>query len=269
MLPRNASPLAVVILVFTPGCMDWFERVVFFPDPVMVGTPAAVGLSYENAKFTASDGVRLHGWYIPGTRPETLLWFHGNAGNISHRLENLSLLHRYVGANVLLFDYRQYGRSEGKASEQGLYLDARGALEYLRSRPDVAPEQIVYFGRSLGSAVAIDLATAAPPRAMILETPFVSAREMARTIAPWPLVYVVPAASFDNLSKLSTVGTPLLFIHGTRDEIVPYVQGRSLFEAAPSPKAFYTIPDAHHNDTYLIGGEAYFRRIQEFLDELP
>jgi fermentation-respiration switch protein FrsA (DUF1100 family) len=206
----------------------------------------------------------LHGWYVPGTQPETLLWFHGNAGNISHRVENLRLLHDHVGTAIFLFDYRGYGHSGGQPSERGLYEDARAAVQYLVHRHGVSSKKLVYFGRSLGSAVAIDLASEIPPRALILETPFVSIRAMARNLFG-PLAVVAPR-SFDNLSKILRLKCPKLFIHGDSDSLVPYAQGRQLFEAAPPPKAFYTIRGAGHNDTYVVGGPTYFRRIRRFIE---
>jgi fermentation-respiration switch protein FrsA (DUF1100 family) len=249
------------------AAMGLIEQFVFFPDSVLVGTPASVGLTYEDVEFPASDGVRLHGWFVPGPRNETLLWFHGNAGNVSHRLDQLRLLHDLVGAGVFAVDYRQYGRSAGKASEQGLYADGEGALSYLRGRPDVDARRIVYFGQSLGSAVAIDLAARRSPSGLVLETPFLSLRAMAGTILPGPLSALLPQG-FDNLGKIERVGAAVLFIHGDRDEIVPYEQGRQLFAAAKPPKAFYTVRGAGHNDNYIVGGEAYFRRLREFIETL-
>jgi fermentation-respiration switch protein FrsA (DUF1100 family) len=246
--------------------MGLFDRFIFFPDADLVASPAAVGLSYEEANFTAADGASLHGWYVPGARAETLLWFHGNAGNISHRLENLRLLHDSVGVNAFLFDYRGYGRSSGTPSEAGLYLDARAAVAHLRGRARVDPKRMLYFGRSLGSAVAVDLAVEDPPAAMILETPFLSIREMAKTLIG-PLAAAVPSG-FDNLGKIGRVRCPLLFIHGDRDEVVPYAQGRRLFEAASPPKAFYRVRGAGHNDTYLVGAETYFTHVRRFVDRV-
>jgi hypothetical protein len=252
-------------LVCTAVAMNPLERLIFYPEPALAGTPADLRLAYEDAAFRTRDGIRLHGWYVPGRRRETLLWLHGNAGNISHRLENLRMLHDAVGVGVLLFDYRGYGQSEGTPSEKGLYEDARAAFAYLRKREDVDMAYLVYFGRSLGSAVAINLALEDPPRRLILESPFASIRAMARAIFPAPLALLAPAG-FDNLSKIGRVRSPLLVIHGDRDEVVPYEQGRQLFAAAPDPKAFYEIRNAGHNDTYLIGGAEYFDRIEKFLD---
>jgi uncharacterized protein len=256
----GSAGMAWVALAMNP-----LERLIFYPEAELAGTPANLGLSYQDAAFPAQDGVRLHGWYVPGRRAETLLWFHGNAGNISHRLDNLRLLHEAVGVGVLLFDYRGYGRSEGSPSETGLYDDARGALAYLRGRKDVDATRLVYFGRSLGGAVALDLALEHPPYRLILESPFASIRAMARAIFPAPLALLAPAG-FDNLSKIGRVRSPLLIIHGNHDDVVPYEQGRQLFAAAPEPKSFYEIRNAGHNDTYLVGGTEYFDRIREFVE---
>jgi len=261
------AALAIMTLSIAALRMNLIERFIFFPESEIAATPGSLSLEYEDVWFSASDGVALHGWWVPGSRPETILWFHGNAGNISHRVDNLRLLHDHVGVNVFLFDYRQYGRSQGKASEEGLYADARGALAYLRSRGDLAQERIVYFGRSLGSAVAVDLAATNSPRGLILETPFASIRAMARRLLPGPLSAVVPAG-FDNLAKIPGIHCPKLFIHGDSDEIVPYEQGRLLFEAASPPKSFFTIRGAGHNDTYIVAGSRYFARMRDFLDGL-
>jgi fermentation-respiration switch protein FrsA (DUF1100 family) len=264
---RLLAPALLIVGIVVALRMNILERFIFFPEAALIGTPASLALPYEDVRFPADDGTMLHGWWVPGRRPETLLWFHGNAGNISHRLDNLRLLHDHVGINVLLFDYRQYGRSAGSVSEAGVYADARGARAYLLSRADVAADRIVYFGRSLGSAVAIDLAVTQSPRGLILETPFTSLRDMARQLLPRPLSAVLPR-SFDSLDKIRAVGCPKLFLHGDQDEIIPYEQGRRLFAAAPPPKAFFTIRGAGHNDTYIVGGAPYFARITMFFDAL-
>jgi fermentation-respiration switch protein FrsA (DUF1100 family) len=247
--------------------MNLFERFIYYPEARLEATPAQFDLRYEDARFTAEDGVRLHGWWVPGSRAETLVWFHGNAGNISHRLHNMRQLYDLVGVNVLIFDYRGYGQSEGEPSEAGLYTDAQAALEYIRARGDVDLGRLIYFGRSLGSAVAVELARTRPPYGLVLETPFTSVREMSSRLLPGPLAIIVPSM-FDNLAKIPELRCPKLFIHGDRDEIVPYEQGRRLYDAAVPPKAFFTIRGAGHNDTYLVGGERYFAKIKAFIDGL-
>jgi len=243
------------------------ERFIFLPDSTVDVTPRDAGLSFEDVYFTTSDGVRLNGWFVPYQGSKiTLLWAHGNAGNISHRVENLKLLHQQVNISVFIFDYRGYGRSGGKVSEEGTYKDATAALQYLRSRADVEPKRIIFFGRSLGAAVAADLAAREDCLALILETPFVSIREMAR--AAFPLLPIGPLlrTRYDVIEKIAKVRAPLLVLHGDQDEVVPYEQGKKVFAAAVGPKEFYTIRGAHHNDTYIVGGAAYFKAWKNFIE---
>jgi fermentation-respiration switch protein FrsA (DUF1100 family) len=206
---------------------------------------------------------------VPGDSDVTWLWFHGNAGNISDRLENLRQLHDEVGVGVFLIDYRGYGRSEGSPSEEGTYRDAEAALAYILSRSDVDRERIVYFGRSLGAGVAVELATRRPPFALILESPVPSIQDMVRHHYRFlPLGWLI-RTKYDSLSKIGDVQVPLLVLHGDRDEVVPFKSGRKLFEVANEPKQFYAIEDAGHNDTVLVGGREYFQALREFVESLP
>src|SRR5512146_550061 len=148
------------------------KGVVFFPDPDLIGTPGDYGLAYEEVFFTAEDGVRLHGWWVPRPQAPVLVWFHGNAGNISHRLENIKLLHDLVGVQVFIFDYREYGKSQGRISREGTYQDAAAAHRYLAEARGVPAPELVLFGRSLGTALAVDLAVRVPCRALIIESAF-------------------------------------------------------------------------------------------------
>jgi fermentation-respiration switch protein FrsA (DUF1100 family) len=217
--------------------------------------------------FTTRDGVGLNGWFIPHRDAHTaLIWFHGNAGNISHRLENIKLLHDKVKIHIFIFDYRGYGRSEGKASEEATYLDAEAAIEYVRKRLAVDGKRIILFGRSLGAAVAVEMALRFESRVLILETPFASIREMARSV--FPLLPIAPLLQthYDVLDKIRKISTPLLVLHGDRDEIVPFAQGKMVFDAAPEPKKFYTIIGARHNDTYLVGGDPYFAALRDHIE---
>jgi len=250
------------------GCRDALERaLIYVPTRAMIGTPADLALAYRDVWFRTEDHVRLHGWFVPGRVPLTLLWCHGNAGNVSHRLDNIKEIHHRLGIGVFIFDYRGYGGSDGRPTEAGLYLDARAAREALIRKLGIPGDRIVYFGRSLGAAVALDLALAHPPPALILETPFLSVRAMANRTLPGS-GYLFKS-SFDSLAKVGHLGSPLLILHGDADEVVPHEHGRRLFEAAPGPKAFYTIRGARHNDTYLVGGDDYWRAWKEFLGKLP
>jgi fermentation-respiration switch protein FrsA (DUF1100 family) len=248
------------------GCREALERsLIYMPRRELVGTPADLGLAYSDVWFQTDDHVRLHGWLVPGRHPLTLLWFHGNAGNISHRLDNLREIHHRLGIGVFIFDYRGYGRSDGAPTEPGLYRDARAARDAL-IRHSVPAERIAYFGRSLGAAVALELALSHPPPALILETPFLSVKALANRTLPGS-GYLFKTA-FDSLARIGSLHSRLLIVHGDADEVVPHEHGRHLFQAAPEPKAFYTIPGAHHNDTYLVGGDRYWQAWRKFL-EIP
>ena len=270
---RVAIVLAVLLVAGfigrQTGLLD--RHFIFFPDRDLVGTPADLGLAYEDVRFTASDGVELNGWYVPGESDITLLWLHGNAGNISHRLENLHMIRRRLGVSVFIFDYRGYGASAGSPSEAGTYRDAEAAVDYLRTHQDVDPaENMVVFGRSLGAAVAVDLASRHRVRAVILESPFTSVRSMAQQIYPYlPIGMLIRmvAARYDSLSRIKAVRSPVMVLHGDRDDTVPIENGLELFDAANEPKRFYAIEGAGHNDTYLVGGTPYFEALGSFIED--
>ena len=257
------------------GFITYIEnKLIFHPDNDINSTPKEYGLEYDDVAFHAEDGVKLHGWFIYGKKRPldkdtyTLLWFHGNAGNIGHRLENISMLYDRIPVNIFIFDYRQFGKSEGKISEKGTYLDAKAALAYLHSRKDIDIDKIIFYGRSLGSAVAIDLALKEECRSLILETPFTSIKEMAKLLHPiLPLHYVI-RTKYDSITKIKDVKVPVLIIHGDKDDYVPIEQGRKLYEAVNGPKEFYTVPGGNHNDIYMAGGEEYFNVIKRYIDKL-
>lgn len=255
--------LALLLVAFRTGMIE--RHFIYFPVRELEGDPSHWGLAFEDIFLTTSDGVRIHGWFVPGKRDVTWLWFHGNAGNISHRLDNLRLLHDELEVSVFILGYRGYGRSEGSPSEEGTYLDAEAALAYLRSRPDVAHDRIVYFGQSLGAAVAVELAARHPPLALILESPLPSVPYMARRTYPFLTIWPFLRTRYDALARIGHVQAPLLVLHGDRDSIVPMEAGKMLFDAANEPKEFYTIHGADHNDTYVVGGKAYFAALSRFL----
>lgn len=257
-------------LLLTGGCVEALEnRFVFFPDKRINETPRDRGLAYEEIYLKTQDGLSLNGWWIPGTgSPLTILWFHGNAGNISHRLDNIKLRHDLLGTNIFIFDYREYGRSEGRASEEGTYRDGDSAIRYLHDRGDIDPTKIIFLGESLGSAVAVEMATRHGCAALILESPFLSIPEMAKASFPFLPIGSFLQTKYDTLSKIGQVRAPLLIVHGENDEIVPSQHGRRLFEAAREPKEFYSIKGAHHNDLYLVGGQAYLETLNRFLSRV-
>ncbi|ABA89663.1 hydrolase, putative [Syntrophotalea carbinolica DSM 2380] len=266
-----ATIIAVLILTGSVTPMHAMDRkYIFFPDPTLHANPNAAGLTFEEVYFPAADGVRLHGWFLPGKTGRPLLLFaHGNAGNISHRIDNLAHFHR-LGLSVFIFDYRGYGQSEGQISEVGSYEDIRGALAWLKSK-GWTPKQMLYFGRSLGAAVALQLALEEPPAGLVLESAFTSVPRMG-----WhhqPITYALLgwwalSSRYDNLAKIGQLQCPLLMFQGTRDTIVPPKMAQQLFDRAPEPKTLYLIPDAGHNNTYDVGGKPYWEQWRSFLNSL-
>ncbi|CBE70090.1 MAG: alpha/beta hydrolase [Candidatus Methylomirabilis oxygeniifera] len=263
-------PVLMLTLLLTGGCVEALENsLIFFPDKRIEATPHNLDLAYEEISFTTQDGVRLNGWWIPGAgSPFTLLWFHGNGGNISYRLDNIKRRHDLLGTSIFIFDYRGYGRSEGRTSEEGTYRDGDAAIRYLRSRGDVDPNKIVFLGESLGSAVAVEMAIRHGCAALVLESPFLSIAEMAKVTFPLLPIGSFIQTKYDTLSKIGQVSVPLLIVHGDSDEIVPFRHGQRLFESANEPKEFYRIKDAHHNDLYVVGGTAYLETLNRFLSRM-
>jgi len=253
---------------FSIGLLAFFsDRVLFQPMPGVDLDPAALGIEAESLFLEAEDGVRVHAWFLPGASaaaPRALLFLHGNAGNASQRLPNAALLAR-LGWDVLLLDYRGYGLSEGRPSERGVVADARAALAHLTGVRGLPESRIALFGRSLGGAVAVELAAGRGLAGVVLESTFTSLEDMARQLVG-PLGRLV--SGFESIGRIPELRAPLLVLHGDRDEIVPIALGRALFEAAPEPKRFVVIGGAGHNDTVAVGGRDYLRRIGDFLDEV-
>jgi hypothetical protein len=245
------------------------HTMLYYPSRVVTRTPAALGLAYQDVWFTTDDGVRLHGWWVPGRQAQPWLWLHGNAGNLTHRLDNLAAVHHRLGVSVFIFDYRGYGLSAGAPSEEGLYRDAEAALAQLTALAGCPSTAVVVFGRSLGTAVAVELAVRTRVRALILENAFASIPAMARHLYPFLPTAALVRSRYDSLSKIPRVGVPVLILHSRHDPLIPYAQGQALYAAAAEPKAFHTIEAATHYDTYLSGGAAYWEALQRFLDTLP
>ncbi|MDA1129566.1 MAG: alpha/beta hydrolase [Chloroflexi bacterium] len=246
------------------------KRFVFFPVAELLYTPSDVGLEYEDVRFQTADGLTLQGWFIPGEPESELTWllFHGNGGNLGHRVDELSQAHHRTGDNIFIFDYRGYGESEGKPSEQGTYLDSRAAVQYLSSRPDVDPARTIYLGHSLGAAVAVELSLTQPPMALILVSPFASVRDMARLTLPFPPAGWLVRNHYDNLCRIQMINVPVLVLHGDLDDTVPLSQGRKVYEAANEPKRLQVLAAASHNDTYEAAAEQYWGTIESFLADV-
>jgi uncharacterized protein len=258
---------AAVVLLAVTGLLLAFQRqLIYFPQRQLDLLPADLGLRSEEAILDA-EGVRVHAWWLPADGARlTVLMCHGNGGNISHRLDRAARIQQQLGASVLLFDYRGYGKSEGRTDEEGTYRDARAAYRFLVATKGVDPAALVLFGESLGAAVAVQLAIEQPARALVLESPFTSIPDMARAAYPFlPPAGPLLRTRYDTLSKVPRLRMPLLVLHGETDGIVPITQARRVFGAAPEPKRFWAIPGADHNDTYLVGGAPYWQVWREFL----
>ncbi|MFC1824638.1 alpha/beta hydrolase [Thermodesulfobacteriota bacterium] len=254
--------LGVLFILFYSRFENFF---IFFPDTSLDLHPKDFQLEHEDVFFDTEDGRKLHGWFFPldGEKP-IILFFHGNAGNISHRLDNITHLVKR-GLQVFIFDYRGYGKSSGRPSEKGLYLDGIAAYDYLVRKRHFTPDRIVLFGRSLGGAVAVEVALQRSVRAIIAESAFTSTRGMAKTM--WlfrPIAGLLPA-HYNNHEKIKNIEAPKLIIHGINDELVPFHMGQALHDAAPTPKFFFPIKGAGHNDTYIVGGTKYFQNLTSFV----
>ncbi|RME47162.1 MAG: alpha/beta hydrolase [Caldilineae bacterium] len=255
-------------MAFSFTVPEWIAgRFIYFPLPWHQDRPERYGLVYDEVTLTTADGVRLHGWWFPAREPlARLLFCHGNAGNISHRLANIAGLVA-VGFSVFIFDYRGYGRSKGRPTEAGLYADARAAWAHLSTLSPAGGAPRLLFGRSLGGAVAIGLAASLPaddaPDGLIVESTFTSLGAMARQVFRLKgLERAVPG--YPSLARLARIRLPLLVVHGTADTLIPPEHGHRLYRAAHPPKWFFPVPGAGHDDTFVVGGQTYYRRLAQF-----
>jgi uncharacterized protein len=254
--------VAYLLLVLMLAILQ--SRLVYFPTRALEATPAQAGLAYEDVWLTTEDGVRLHGWWVPAEDAlGTVLFFHGNAGNISHRLASLLTFHR-LGYATLIFDYRGYGRSESSPSEEGTYRDADAAWRHLVEERGIAPERIALFGRSLGGAVAAALAEKETPGAIILESTFTSIPDLGAELYPFLPVRLLARIRYETLARVPRITAPLLVVHSRDDEIIPFRHGRRIWEAAREPKQFLEISGGH-NDGFFTAGPMYEQGIGGFL----
>ncbi len=265
--------LAAALLFVLGGrlMLEAIERqLIYFPSrvPQSAPTPSIPGATaVEEVWLDTGDGVRVHGLYARGDGSlGELLFFHGNAGSLYDRLDNVALL-LDLGLNVLIMDYRGYGKSEGSPSESALYADGLLAYRHLTETRGADPARLIIFGRSLGSTVAVELAVREPAAAVILESAFTSAGELGRIHYGFlpAMLFRALTHQFDSLSKVPKLKAPVLYIHGTVDNIVPASMGRRLYDASPEPKEWYEIQGAGHNDTLWLGGREYALRLAEFV----
>jgi fermentation-respiration switch protein FrsA (DUF1100 family) len=243
------------------------SRLVFLPSRTLAATPARIGFDYEEVWLQAPDGARIHGWFVPHQKARgSLLFLHGNAGNIGDRLESIAIFHR-LGLNILIIDYHGYGKSEGSPGEAESYADAETAWRYLVETRRIPAQKIVLFGRSLGGCVAAWLAARVAPAGLILESTFTSVPDMAAKIYPFFPVRLLARIRLDAKTSLASVRAPVLVIHSADDEIVPVAHGRALFDAAPEPKRFLELRGGH-NDGFLVSREVYLAGLSEFMQEI-
>ncbi len=236
---------------------------VFFPGKDMVLDPSRAGLSFEDLYLTTADGVRINAWFVPHSRAGTTLIFaHGNAGTMSDRVIKVKFFHD-LGLNVLIFDYRGYGRSQGKPSEKGLYLDAQAAYDHLKSRGDVDKNRIIAYGASLGGPVAVDLACHRPLAALVVDSSITSAKDMAGILYPYLPSFLL-SLKFDSISKVKYLKMPKLFMHSPDDHVVPFSMGSRLFEAAAAPKEFLRTSGGH-NDVSIVSDPKAGAAFKKFL----
>ena len=243
------------------------RKLIYFPTQA-VGAASTVSADAEEATFTTDDGLTLTAWWIPASdtpNGSTILVFHGNGGNREDRAP-LAQAFAERGYAVLLMDYRGYGGNPGSPSEEGFLLDAEAAVSYALSRHDVNPEELIYFGESLGAGVAIAVAQEHPPSALVLRSPFTSLPEVARTHYPYIPTGLLLRDRYPNIDTIATLDVPVLVIAGSQDTIVPFSQSKELYEAANGPKEFITIEGADHNDAALSHGPQLIEEVVSFLD---
>lgn len=254
--------LALLLFLFQPG-------LVYYPEVgrEIVATPQQAGLAYEDVRLTTADDVALHGWFVPASAPArgTVLFLHGNAGNISHRLDSLRMLHR-LGYSTLIVDYRGYGNSAGKPTEQGTYLDAAAAWLYLTQQRQLPAASIVLFGESLGGAVAAWLASRQAPAALIIASGFTSLPDLAADIYPYMPVRWLARFRYDTRAYLQASGSgiPVFIAHSPGDEIIPFRHGQELYAAANGPRRFLELAGGH-NEGFIFMREAWVQALGDFL----
>ena len=252
--------LLVVVVYFMQGRMLYLADV---PGRTLSMTPTDVGMDFQDVSISTTDGVMLHGWFIAGRSSRVLLFFHGNAGNISHRLDSIAQFQE-LGLSVLIIDYRGYGQSTGRTTESGIYRDADAAWHYLIDDRGIVANDIVVFGRSLGASVASRLASEYQPLALIVESSFTSVPDIAQDLYPWLPVRWLSRLSHATHDYVRDVRCPILIIHSRDDEIIPFRHGEAIFASANEPRTLLTIRGTH-NDAFLLDERAYVAGLRTFL----
>lgn len=259
------TTLLVLLLLWNIFIFLQQPGMVYYPTRQLDSTPDHWGLDYEDVVLKTEDGLDLHAWFIPNpSARKVLLFFHGNAGNMSHRRESVEIFNR-LKLNVFIIDYRGYGKSQGRPGEQGTYRDARAAWDYLVKVRNINPEDIILFGRSLGGSVATKLAMEKTPAGLIVESTFSSARDMADVVMPLLSHVVVLRFNYDTESSIRKVTCPVLVVHSKEDEIIPYRLGYKVYDAANQPKSHLVLRGGH-NDGFYVSGKDYTEGLKRYLD---
>lgn len=241
------------------------SRLIFQPTRELSASPADQGLAFQDVYLATDDGQRLHAWFVPHpAAAATVLFLHGNAGNIADRPLTLARLHE-LRLNVLMLDYRGYGASTGAPSETGTYLDADAAWRYLTGDRAERPQDIIIYGRSLGGAVAIELGARTRPRAVVVESSFASLAELAAEVYPYLPTRLLLRHEYPSIETIKRITAPILIAHSEDDELIPFRHGRALIDNAPAPKHFYRLRGSH-NEAFVVAGEAYYRALGEFIN---
>lgn len=268
MIRKMTVTIASLLLVLLAlNAMMYIQQpaMIFYPSKKLQANPQQWGLQYQDIRLTTSDHKQLHGWFIPYPGAHrVVLFFHGNAGNISHRRDSIAIFH-HLGLNVFIIDYRGYGQSEGKPGEAGLYRDADAAWNYLIQDRGFEKDNIILFGRSLGGAIATRLASEVHPAALILESTFTSARDMARSVFPVLSRLVLFRFRFNTGSRIRHIACPLLVLHSPDDEIIPFHLGEKIYQTAKPPKSFVSMK-GDHNNGFLISQPDYEQAIKKFIE---
>jgi fermentation-respiration switch protein FrsA (DUF1100 family) len=236
------------------------------PGRQLVATPDRIGLEYEEVWLDTSDDVRVHGWFVPGDSTRTLLYFHGNAGNISHRLHTIRQFHE-LGLSVFIIDYRGYGESRGRPSERGLYRDAEAAWDYLTTDRAIPAAEIVVFGRSLGGSLAAWLAAERSPHALVVDSSFTSVPDIGQDVYPWLPVRLLSRLQHPTREHVTKASCPVLVVHSRDDEIIPFHHGEALFRAANEPKSFLELRGGH-NDAHYTSESVFIDGLRRFLQSI-
>lgn len=265
---RAAIFVAIGIYIILAILLTLFQSsLVYYPTREMDYNPADVGLMYESVSIQTEDGVRLLAWYIAcDSARATVLICHGNGGNISHRVQLIKILHD-LRLNVLIFDYRGYGQSEGEPSEEGTYKDAKAAWLYLIRKKDIAPSKIIIHGRSLGGAVAAHLAREVNPAGLILESSFTSVGDVAKRMFPYFPIGLMMRYDYNTAGNIAECRCPVLVIHSRDDRTISFAFGQALFTRANEPKSFLEITGSH-DDGYATSGPVYIDGLDRYIDGL-